>query len=87
MANVSPEIVLGIFFVTLSGVNVDFLDWELRWKTYITKKALPTTRRVKLVSKKEFATAELDPKHEIYIVHVGSTSSVALPSSSLLEEY
>ena len=30
VANVSPEIVLGIFFLTLSSANVDFLGWELR---------------------------------------------------------
>ena len=46
--------------------------------------ALPTTRRIELVDKKEFAAAALIPKHETYIVHVGSVSSDALPSSSLL---
>ena len=83
MANVSPEIVLGMPFVTLSGADVDFLDRELRWRTYITEEALPTTRRVELVGKKEFAAAELDPEHETYVVHVGSVGSDASPSSSL----
>ena len=40
--------------------------------------------RVELVGKKEFATAALDPEHEIYVVHVRSVSSDALPSSSPL---
>ena len=89
MANVSLEIVPGIFFdieaqkidgtmlntyrlivvafsvtnkanrssgmssLTLSGVNVDFLDWELRWRTYTTQVALSNTRCVELVGKKE----------------------------------
>ena len=73
-----------MFFLTLSGADVDFLDRELRWKTYTIQEALPTTKRVELVGKKEFATAALDPEHETYVVHVGSVSSVALPSSSLL---
>ena len=29
MANVSPEIVLGMPFLTLSDANVDLLGWEL----------------------------------------------------------
>ena len=30
VANVSPEVVFGMFFLTLSSANIDFLDWELR---------------------------------------------------------
>ena len=85
VANVSPEVVLEIPFLTLSGADVDFLGRELRWRTYSTKEALPTTRRVELVGEKEFATVALDLKHETYVVHVGSVSSDALPSSSPLE--
>ena len=72
VANVSPEVVLGMAFLTLSGADVDFSGRELRWRTYTTKEALPTTRRVELVGKKEFAAAALDPEHEIYVVHVAS---------------
>ena len=64
MANVSPEVVLKIFFLTLSGADVDFSSQELWWKTYTTKKALLTTRRVELIGKKEFAAAVYDSKHE-----------------------
>ena len=77
--------VLGISFLTLSGANADCLGRELRWRTYTTKKALPTTRRVKLVGKKEFVAAALDPESEIFVVHVASLSSNASPGSSLLE--
>ena len=34
---------------------------------------------------KEFAVATLDPEHETDIVYIGSVSSIALPSSSLLD--
>ena len=73
-----------MLFSTLGGADVDFLDRELMWRTYTTEKALPTTRRVELVGKKEFAAAELDPEYETYVVHVGSVSSDASPSSSPL---
>ena len=42
---------------------------------------LPTTRRVELVGKKEFAAAALDPEHETYVVHVASLSSAPLVAS------
>ena len=72
-------------FLTLSGVDVDFLGRELRWRTYTTEEALPATRRVELVGKKKFAAIALDPEHETYVVHVGSVNSVASPSSSPLD--
>ena len=46
---------------------------------------LPTTRRVELVGKKEFAAVALDPDYKTYVVHVGFVNFVALPSSSLLD--
>ena len=72
VANVSPEVVLGMPFLTLSGANIDYSGRKLRWRTYTTEEALPTTRHVKLVGKKEFATAALDPEHETYLVYVAS---------------
>ena len=75
VANVSLEVVLEMPFLTLSGADVDFSGRELRWRTYTTEEVLPTTRRVELVGKKEFAAAALDPEHETYVVHVASLSS------------
>ena len=51
-----------MFFLTLSDVDINFLDQELWWRIYTTKEAFPTIRYVKLVGKKEFATAALNPK-------------------------
>ena len=80
MANVSPDVVFGMPFLTLSGVNIDFLGRELWWETYTTEEVLPTTRCVELMGKKEFAAAALDPEHETYVVHVTSLSSTPLAS-------
>ena len=85
VANVSPKVVFGMSFLTLSSADVDFLGRELRWKTYTTEETFPTTRYVELMGKKEFATAALDPEHETYVVYVGSVSSNASPSSFLLD--
>ena len=78
VAIVSPEVVLRMLFLTLSDANVNFSGRDLRWRTYTTKEALSTTKRVELVGKKEFVTAALDPKHETLIVDVASLSSTPL---------
>ena len=75
VANVSPDVVFGMPFLTLSGADVDFPKRELRWRSYTIEEALPTTKRVELVGKKEFAAAALDPGHEIFVVHVASLES------------
>ena len=85
VANVSLETVFGIPFLTLSDVDVNFSGWILWWRTYTTEEALPTTRRVKLVGKKEFAVVVLDLESETFIVHVASLSSDASPSFSPLK--
>ena len=40
VTNFSPEIVLGMLFLTLSGSDIDFLGSKLWWKTYTTEEAL-----------------------------------------------
>ena len=84
VANINLEIVFKMSFLTLNGVDVDFLRRELEWRTYTTKKTFLTTRHIKPVSKKVFAVAALDPEHETYVVHIGSVSFIMLPSSSPL---
>ena len=85
VANVSPEVVLGLLFLTLSSANIDFSDQELWWRTDTTKKALLTIRRVELVGKKKFAAVTLDLKYKTYVVHVNSVSFDTLRNSSLFD--
>ena len=80
VANVSLEVVLGIFFLTPSGADIDFSGRELQWKTYTTKEALSTTKHVELVGKKKFAAVALDPEYETYVVHVAFFSFTPLVS-------
>ena len=81
VANVSPKIVHGIPFLTLSGADIDFLGWKLWWRTYTIMKALSTTRRIELVCMKKFAATALDLESKTFIVYVTSLSSIILPSS------
>ena len=66
------EVVLGMPFLSLSNADVQFAEKKLTWRTYTTKKALPTTRRVEIIDRKEFAKAALDENVEAFVVHVSS---------------
>ena len=76
VANVSLEVVFKMLFLSLSYANIDFLNQKLWWRTYITQKALSTTRQIELVEKKEFIAAGLDPKYKTFIIHIASFSSI-----------
>ena len=56
------EVVFGMPFLTLSKVKVDFIERELIWKVYTIAKALPTIKRVQIISPKQSAKAALDLK-------------------------
>ena len=70
VANISPNVVLGMLFLTLNSVNVDFLKRKLQWRFYTIEKAFFTIKRVELVEKKEFAATVFDLGHEIFVVYV-----------------
>ena len=72
LADISAEIVLGMSFLTLSNVNVQFVEKEFTWRSYTTAKVLPTTKRVELINKKKFAKAVLDEKSETFVVYMAS---------------
>ena len=74
VADTSVEVVLGMPFLALSKVEVDFAERELTWKAYTIAEALPTTKRVQIIGPKEFAKAALDPNQEAFVVHVATSS-------------
>ena len=72
LADISAEVVLGMPFLTLSNADVQFVEKELTWRTYTTAEALPTTKRVELIDKKEFAKVALDENSETFVIYVAS---------------
>ena len=74
LADTSMEVVLEMLFLTLSNADIQFAEKELTWRSYTAKEALPTTQRVVLIDKKEFAKAALDKNIEAFVVHVSSLS-------------
>ena len=75
VANISLDMVFGIFFLTLSNVDIDFPKKELWWRLYTIEEAFSITKQVELVGKKEFAAAALDPGHKTFVVHLASLKS------------
>ena len=59
-----------MFFLTLSKANIRFVERELVWRIYTAAEALPITRRVEIINKREFAMAALNVDNETFIVHV-----------------
>ena len=54
LADTTIKVVLEIPFLTFSNADIQFSEKELTWRSYTAKEALPTTRRVELINKKEF---------------------------------
>lgn len=52
LANTSMEVVLGMSFLILSSVDIRFAERELVWRTCTAAEALPITRRVEIIDKK-----------------------------------
>lgn len=70
LADISIDIACKMFFLTLSNVEVNFYNRQFRLSLYMIAKIFSITRQVELVKKREFAVAALDPKDEIFVVHV-----------------
>ena len=52
LADLSVEVVLGIPFLILSNANIQFARKKLTWRSYTTAEALPITKRVEILDKK-----------------------------------
>ena len=74
MANVKPDIVLRILFLTMSNTDIDFEAWDLQWRSYATEDVRLIIRQVELIGKKKFAAIAFDPEHKAFIVNVATLS-------------
>ena len=59
-----------MLFLTLSKADIWFAERELVWRTYTAVEALPTTRRLEIFEKGEFALAALNADDKIFVVHI-----------------
>ena len=61
-----------MFFLPLSRINVWFAEREFVGRTYMAAKTLPTTRRVEIINKKEFAVAAINADDKTFVVHIAA---------------
>ena len=59
-------------FLAFSNGDIQFAEKELTWRSYTAAEALPTTKWVELIDKKEFAKTALDEEFETSVVHVAA---------------
>ena len=80
LAHIGLEVVLGMPFLTLSKADVRFVERGLVWRTYTAAEALSTTKRVKIIDKREFAVAALNADNETFVVHIAALAeSTTMP--------
>ena len=72
LANIGLEVILGMLFLALSKTNIRFAEQKLVWRTYTAAKALPTTRKMEIIDKSEFAAATLNVDNETFVVHIAT---------------
>lgn len=75
LTDISKKVVLEMPFLTFSNTNIRFIEKELVSKSYTTTEALPSTKRVKLIDRKNFTTVALDENKETFIVYVVTLSA------------
>ena len=72
------EVVLEMPFLTLSNINIKFAQKKLTQRFYTAAEALPTTKQVEIINKKEFVKATLDEHVETFIVQITFLLTMAI---------
>ena len=70
MANIKFEIILRMFFLKLSNIDILFDKKILPWRIYITNKALSIIKQVQIIDKQDFIIAVLDASNKIFMIHI-----------------
>lgn len=71
-------------FLTFLDVNIWFAEKERIWKSYTIVKALPTTKKVELIDKREFAAVVMDENSKIFVIHMTALKVLQLESTEIL---
>lgn len=65
-------------FLIFSSADRSFLEQKLNQKSYTAIEALPTTKQMKLIDKKEFTKAAFDKQLETFVVYVVALEALLL---------
>ncbi len=64
-----------MLFLTLSNTNLQFVEKELKWKSYIIAEVLLNTKSMELIDKREFVATALDKNVETFVIHIAISST------------
>ena len=67
-----------MLFLTLSKIDRRFAEQEFVWRTYMTTKALSTTRRVEIINKREFMAAALNVDDETFVMYIAALAELTI---------
>ena len=70
------KMVLQISFLILSNLDIHFAEKKLTWRFYTATEALPITKQVELINKKEFAKALLGEESKTFVLHVAALDAL-----------
>ena len=72
LVDTTMEVVLGMSFLVLSNIDIQFDTKNFNWKSYSIAEALFTIRQVELIDKHNFAKVALDENSEMFALHIAS---------------
>ena len=79
MTDTKFELILEMFFLKISNMNVLFDKKTLIWKSYTTMEALSTIERVQIVNSKKFVIAAFDVDNKTFMVHIAIQKQEKMP--------
>lgn len=77
-AEIRVEVVLGMLFLIFSNADIHFPKKHLTYRSYTIAEAQPTTKRVELIDKKEFAKATLHENLKTFVVYVAALKALKM---------
>lgn len=72
----------GLPFLTLGSVEIRLAEKELVWR-YTAAEAIPTTRYVRIIDKKEILAAALNENDETFMAHIAAIVKPNRPTKPL----
>ena len=72
LANIGLDVVLEMLFLTFNKADIRLVERKLAWKTYTAAEALPTTKRVEIINKREFAVALLNADDKTFVLNMAA---------------
>ena len=78
LANIDLDVVLGMFFLTLSRANIWFAKLKFVQETYTAAETLTITRPVEIIDKREFVAIVLNADNKIFALYVVALTKLTI---------